>query len=41
MVLTSSLVNIGVLDAAVVAVLGYAVVFFGLGTVVIVKRKYA
>ena len=30
MVLTSSLVNIGVLDAAVVAVLGYAVVFFGL-----------
>ena len=30
MVLTSSLVNIGILDAAVVAVLGYAVVFFGL-----------
>ena len=28
--LTSSLVNIGILDAAVVAVLGYAVVFFGL-----------
>ena len=30
MMLTSSLVNIGILDAAVVAVLGYAVVFFGL-----------
>ena len=30
MMLTSSLVNIGVLDAAVVAVLGWAVVFFGL-----------
>ena len=28
--LTSSLVNIGIVDAAVVAVLGYAVVFFGL-----------
>ena len=30
MMLTSNLVNIGIGDAAVVAVLGYAVVFFGL-----------
>ena len=30
MMLTSNLVNIGILDAAIVAVLGYAVVFFGL-----------
>ena len=30
MMLTSTLENIGVLDAAVVAVLGYGVVFFGL-----------
>ena len=30
MMLTSNLVNIGVTDAAIVAVLGYAVVFFGL-----------
>ena len=30
MMLTSSLVNIGIVDAAVVALLGYAVVFFGL-----------
>ena len=30
MMLTSTLDNIGILDAAVVAVLGYAVVFFGL-----------
>ena len=30
MMLTSNLVNIGILDAAVVALLGYAVVFFGL-----------
>ena len=30
MMLTSTLENIGVVDAAVVAVLGYAVVFFGL-----------
>ena len=30
MMLTSSLENIGIVDAAVVAVLGYAVVFFGL-----------
>ena len=30
MVLASNLVNIGILDAAIVAVLGYGVVFFGL-----------
>ena len=30
MMLTSSLVDIGIADAAVVALLGYAVVFFGL-----------
>ena len=30
MMLTSSLENIGILDAAIVALLGYAVVFFGL-----------
>ena len=30
MMLTSNLVNIGIMDAAIVAVLGYAVVFFGL-----------
>ena len=30
MMLTSSLENIGIIDAAVVALLGYAVVFFGL-----------
>ena len=30
MMLASNLVNIGMLDAAIVAVLGYAVVFFGL-----------
>ena len=30
MMLTSSLENIGILDAAIVAVLGYVVVFFGL-----------
>ena len=30
MMLTSTLENIGVLDAAIVALLGYAVVFFGL-----------
>ena len=30
MMLTSSLVDIGIVDAAVVALLGYAVVFFGL-----------
>ena len=30
MMLTSTLENIGILDAAIVALLGYAVVFFGL-----------
>ena len=30
MMLTSTLENIGILDAAIVAVLGYSVVFFGL-----------
>ena len=30
MMLTSTLENIGIMDAAIVAVLGYAVVFFGL-----------
>ena len=30
MVLTSTLENIGIIDAAIVALLGYAVVFFGL-----------
>ena len=30
MMLTSNLVNIGIVDAAVVALLGYGVVFFGL-----------
>ena len=30
MMLASNLVNIGILDAAIVAVLGYGVVFFGL-----------
>ena len=30
MMLTSSLVNIGIVDAAIVALLGYVVVFFGL-----------
>ena len=36
MMLTSSLVNIGIMDAAVVALLGYAVVFFGLILLMIV-----
>ena len=30
MMLASNLVNIGIMDAAIVAILGYAVVFFGL-----------
>jgi len=30
MMLTSTLVNIGIVDAAIVALLGYSVVFFGL-----------
>ena len=51
MMLTSTLENIGVVDAAIVAVLGYAVVFFGLillmgvviimGNVFIAKEKKA
>ena len=36
MMLTSSLVNIGITDAAIVALLGYAVVFFGLILLMIV-----
>ena len=44
MVLTSSLVNIGILDAAVVALLGYAVVFFGLillmGVIIIMGKAF-
>ena len=44
MVLTSSLVNIGILDAAVVAVLGYAVVFFGLvmlmGVIIVMGKAF-
>ena len=43
MMLTSSLVNIGIVDAAVVALLGYAVVFFGLillMTVVMAMGKF-
>ena len=44
MMLTSSLVNIGILDAAIVAVLGYAVVFFGLillmGVIIIMGKAF-
>ena len=43
MMLASTLENIGILDAAIVAVLGYAVVFFGLillMLVVIAMGKY-
>ena len=43
MMLTSSLVNIGIVDAAIVAVLGYAVVFFGLillMAVIIIMGKF-
>ena len=44
MVLTSTLENIGILDAAVVAVLGYAVVFFGLillmGVIIIMGKAF-
>ena len=36
MMLTSSLENIGIVDAAVIALLGYAVVFFGLILLMIV-----
>ena len=44
MMLTSTLVNIGILDAAIVAVLGYAVVFFGLillmGVIIIMGKAF-
>ena len=44
MMLTSSLVNIGIVDAAVVALLGYAVVFFGLillmGVIIIMGKAF-
>ena len=38
MVLTSTLTDIGFVDAAVVALLGYAVVFFGL--VLLMMRRH-
>ena len=42
--LTSTLENIGILDAAIVAVLGYAVVFFGLillmGVIIIMGKAF-
>ena len=44
MMLTSSLVDIGILDAAVVALLGYGVVFFGLillmGVIIIMGKVF-
>ena len=44
MVLASTLDNIGILDAAVVAVLGYSVVFFGLillmGVIIIMGKAF-
>ena len=44
MMLTASLENIGILDAAIVAVLGYAVVFFGLillmGVIIIMGKAF-
>ena len=44
MMLTSSLENIGIVDAAIVAVLGYAVVFFGLillmGVIIIMGKAF-
>ena len=44
MVLTSTLENIGIVDAAIVAVLGYAVVFFGLillmGVIIIMGKAF-
>ena len=44
MMLASTLDNIGILDAAVVAVLGYAVVFFGLillmGVIIIMGKAF-
>jgi len=44
MMLASNLVDIGILDAAIVAVLGYAVVFFGLillmGVIIIMGKAF-
>ena len=44
MMLASTLDNIGIMDAAVVAVLGYAVVFFGLillmGVIIIMGKAF-
>ena len=44
MMLTSNLVNIGILDAAIVALLGYAVVFFGLillmGVIILMGKAF-
>ena len=44
MMLASNLVNIGIMDAAIVAVLGYAVVFFGLillmGVIIIMGKAF-
>ena len=44
MMLASTLENIGILDAAIVAVLGYAVVFFGLillmGVIIIMGKAF-
>ena len=44
MMLTSTLVNIGIVDAAIVAVLGYAVVFFGLillmGVIILMGKAF-
>ena len=44
MMLTSTLENIGIMDAAIVAVLGYAVVFFGLillmGVIIIMGKAF-
>ena len=44
MMLTSTLVNIGIVDAAIVALLGYAVVFFGLillmGVIILMGKAF-
>ena len=44
MMLASNLVNIGIMDAAIVALLGYAVVFFGLillmGVIIIMGKAF-
>ena len=44
MMLASSLTNIGIVDAAIVAVLGYAVVFFGLillmGVIILMGKAF-